>query len=99
MADRLACPGTATAAVSERHGETMIMTWQPNEDPTPTPREVENMAAVLEGLHGQHAAEIADFFSTYHGQGGDAGRAWAWAGVAELVRQRERERINQARSF
>lgn len=73
----------------------MSIGWHPDEDATPTPREVENMAAVLEGRHGRHAAEVADFFSIYHGQSGDAGRSWAWAGVAELVRKRERQRINQ----
>lgn len=73
----------------------MNIGWHPDEDATPTPREVENMAAVLEGKHGRLAAEVADFFSTYHGQSGDAGRSWAWAGVAELVRQRERQRTGQ----
>ena len=38
------------------------------------------------------AAQVADFFSAYHGYQGDAGRSWAWAGVAEVVRERERER-------
>jgi hypothetical protein len=51
------------------------------------------MAAVLESRHGMFAAEIAEFFSAYHAQRGDAGRSWAWAGVAELVRHRERERV------
>jgi hypothetical protein len=62
-------------------------------DPTPTPRDVGFMAEVLEGRHGALAADIADFFSVYHGQKGDAGRSWAWGGVAELVRMRERERL------
>ena len=75
--------------------QTMNTGWHPDEDATPTPHEVENMAAVLEGRHGRYAAEVADFLSTYHGQGGDAGRSWAWAGVAELVRKRERQRIGQ----
>ncbi|HVX35486.1 MAG TPA: hypothetical protein VHC71_04625 [Hyphomicrobium sp.] len=51
------------------------------------------MAEVLEGKHGVFAAAIADFFAVYHGEKGDAGRAWAWSGVAELVRQRERTRL------
>jgi hypothetical protein len=51
------------------------------------------MAEVLEGKHGSLAAEIADFFAIYHGEKGDAGRAWAWSGVAELVRNRERARL------
>jgi hypothetical protein len=51
------------------------------------------MAEVLEGRHGAFAAAIADFFAVYHGERGDAGRAWAWSGVAELVRHRERTRL------
>lgn len=70
----------------------MTAGWLPEEDVTPNPQEVEFMAATLEGRHGTLAAEIADFFSTLHGHNGDAGRSWAWAGVAELVRKRERER-------
>ena len=50
-------------------------------DVTPVLGEVETMVCVLEGRHGRYAAEVADFLSTYHGQGGDAGRSWAWAGV------------------
>lgn len=72
----------------------MTTGWHPDEDATPTPREAEDMAAVLEGRHGRHAAAVADFFATYHGQNGDAGRSWAWSGVAELVRRRERLRID-----
>lgn len=62
-------------------------------DPTPTPRDVAAMAEVLEGRHGFHAAAVADFFACYHGEKGDAARAWAWSGVAELVRNRERARL------
>ena len=51
------------------------------------------MASVLEGRHGLLAAEIAEFFSTFHGQAGDAGRSWAWAGVAETVRRRLQSRL------
>jgi hypothetical protein len=65
----------------------------PDTDFTPTPRDVGAMAEVLEGRHGSFAAGIADFFATYHGEKGDAGRAWAWTGVAELVRCRERARL------
>jgi hypothetical protein len=50
------------------------------------------MAQVLEGRHGRWAADVADFFSTFHGQRGDAGRSWAWCSVAETVRRRERSR-------
>ena len=66
--------------------------WQAEEDATPTPGDVEAMAAVLEGRHGFHAVGVAEFFSTYHSIGGDAGRCWAWAGVAETIRKRERQR-------
>lgn len=63
------------------------------EDPTPTPRDVQFMAEVLEGRHGAFAAEVAEFFSAYHTEKGDAGRAWAWSGVADIVRTRERVRL------
>ncbi|PPC79916.1 MAG: hypothetical protein CTY31_12140 [Hyphomicrobium sp.] len=69
--------------------------WDTQPDTTPTPRDVCFMAEVLEGRHGIHAAGVADFFAAYHGEKGDAGRAWAWSGVAELVRNRERERIER----
>lgn len=71
----------------------MPLPWPTGEDPTPTPREVESMACVLESRHGHFAAEVAEFFSTYHSLGGDTGRCWAWAGVAEAIRQRERSRL------
>ncbi|MGQ0455591.1 MAG: hypothetical protein ACT4OU_00880 [Hyphomicrobium sp.] len=67
--------------------------WQPEADPTPTPRDVRFMAEVLEGKHGALAADVAEFFAAYHIEKGDAGRSWAWSGVAELVRTRERARI------
>jgi hypothetical protein len=57
-------------------------------DSTPTPIEVDAMVAVLEGRHGVWAADVAEFFSTLHSLKGDAGRSWAWANVAERVRQR-----------
>jgi hypothetical protein len=62
--------------------------WQFSQDLTPTPNEVEAMVAVLEGRHGVWAADVAEFFSTLHSHKGDAGRSWAWATVAERVRQR-----------
>lgn len=79
------------------------MTWdtfsidQPDDDDlchdlTPAPQDVEFMALVLEGRHGSHAAEVAAFFSDYHSGRGDAGRSWAWAGVANIVRKRQRVR-------
>ncbi len=55
--------------------------------------DVDALAAVVEGRHGSHAAEIAEFFATYHEGRGDVGRAWAWVGVAEAVRERERLRL------
>jgi hypothetical protein len=65
----------------------------PEKDFTPTPRDIGAIAEVLEGRHGSFAAAIADFFAIYHGEKGDAGRAWAWSGVAEAVRNRERARL------
>ena len=70
----------------------MASGWQFQEDATPTPNEVEAMVAVLEGQHGAWAADVAEFFSTMHGLKGDAGRSWAWAGVAEMVRRRAEAR-------
>jgi hypothetical protein len=57
--------------------------------------EVETMAAVLEGRHGVWAADVADFFSTFHRLKGDQRRSWAWADVAELTRRRAEERLNE----
>ena len=71
---------------------TTLTAWHPEEDLTPTPRDVENMALVLEGRHGEFAAEVAEFFADMHSHKGDAGRSWAWAGVAEMVRRMERKR-------
>ena len=73
----------------------MTVTWHPEGDATPSPREVAFMAASLEAQHGKCAAEIADFFSSFHCQKGDAGRSWAWAGVAEMVRKREQDRLQE----
>ena len=72
----------------------MTMNWHTEDDVTPTPRDVDFMASVLEGRHWLHAAEVAEFFSSLHGERGDAGRSWAWAGVAETVRIRERHRVS-----
>lgn len=71
----------------------MISDWHKDEDPTPGLTEVEAMALVLEARHGFHAAEVAEFFSTMHSQKGDVSRSWAWAGVADAVRRRERARV------
>jgi hypothetical protein len=69
--------------------------WNADNDATPTPGDVLVMVEILEGQHGAFAADVADFFSTLHSLRGDAGRSWAWAGVAEMVRQRVRERLTQ----
>lgn len=68
--------------------------WHPDSDTTPTPADVEHIVEVLEGQHGAHAADVAEFFSTKHCLAGDAGRSWAWAGVAERVRMRARARLH-----
>ena len=70
----------------------MTACWHPEDDATPTPADVQAMVETLEGRHGQYAADIADFFSTMHALKGDAGRSWAWAGVAESVRRRSKAR-------
>lgn len=74
----------------------MSTCWHPDQDVTPTPADVECMVEVLESEHGAFAAQVAEFFSTKHCLAGDAGRSWAWAGVAERVRIRARERLKQA---
>ena len=53
------------------------------------------MVAVLEGRHGAWAADVAEFFSTLHSLKGDAGRSWAWAGVAEMVRRKAEARLGE----
>lgn len=73
----------------------MTSAWHPEDDATPTPGDVSFMAAALEGRHGVLAAEVAEFFASLHCERGDAGRAWAWSGVAELVRMRERARLER----
>jgi hypothetical protein len=64
-------------------------------DATPTFGEVETMVSVLEGRHGELAADVADFFATFHSMKGDAGRSWAWAGVAEVARRRAEARQSE----
>jgi hypothetical protein len=73
--------------------------WSEQRDVTPTPDEVEAIANLLEGEHGIHAAEVAEFFATHHSLGGDAGRSWAWTGVADRIRDREQKRIVAARGW
>jgi hypothetical protein len=69
--------------------------WLADSDTTPTPADVLAMAEILEGQHGAFAADVAEFFSVSHSLRGDAGRCWAWAGVAETVRQRLSARVTQ----
>jgi hypothetical protein len=64
-----------------------------NKETPPTLQDAELMAVVLEGRHGLHAAEVADFFALLHRQIGDAGRSRAWGGVARAVRRRESDRL------
>jgi hypothetical protein len=58
-------------------------------------REFEAMATVLEARHGLHAAEVAEFFASLHIENGDETRSIAWSDVAELVRQRQYDRMHQ----
>ncbi len=69
--------------------------WHPEIDATPTPSDVLSMVEVLEAQHGMLAEDIANFFATKHSLDGDAGRSWAWAGVAARVRQRTEKRLNE----
>ena len=71
----------------------MATPWDFEDDVTPSKRDVVFMAEVLEGRHGLLAGEVAEFFSSFHGLRGDIGRSWAWAGVAEVVRVREADRM------
>jgi hypothetical protein len=56
-------------------------------------REFEAMATILEARHGQHAAEVAEFFASLHIDQGDETRSNAWADVAERVRERQLARL------
>jgi hypothetical protein len=58
-------------------------------------REFEAMATVLEARHGRLAAQVADFFAILHIDQGDEERSIAWADVAERVRERERQRLQE----
>lgn len=70
----------------------MSSAWHPESDATPTPLDVSAMVDVLEGQHGTHALGIAEFYALMHALRGDAGRSWAWAGVAETVKRRAKAR-------
>ena len=73
----------------------MLTGLQIRDDATPALGEVETMVSVLEGRHGAWAADVADFFATFHSLKGDAARSWAWAGVAEVARRRAEARHNE----
>ena len=77
----------------------MIIVWNEQNDVTPTPEEVESVAALLEGEHGTLAVEVAEFFATQHSLGGDVSRSWAWTGVVERIREREQKRLAAGRSW
>ena len=64
-----------------------------NDDGLAVVQDAELMAVVLEGRHGTHAAEVAEFFALLHRQLGDKGRSQAWGGVARLVRRREHDQM------
>jgi len=67
-----------------------------DDDATPNLNQVEEMASLLESQHGALAADVADFLSTKHSIKDNTGRCWAWAGVAERVRMRTRQRIENS---
>ncbi len=73
--------------------------WTEQQDVTPTPDEVESVAVLLESEHGTLAVEVAEFFATQHSLEGDAGRSWAWTGVANHIRDREQKRIMAGRGW
>ncbi len=75
----------------------MTPSWHPECDATPTPGEVDMMATALEGRHGVAAEEVAQFFVDWNAQHTDAGRSWAWAAVAERIRQRTSRRLSGER--
>jgi hypothetical protein len=50
--------------------------------------EAETMVSVLESRHGVWAADVADFFATFHELKGDAQRSRAWSSVAKVARRR-----------
>ena len=70
--------------------------WNEQLDVTPTPDEVESIAALLEGEHGVLAVKVAEFFATHHSLDGDVSRSWAWTGVADRIRHREQVRLGRA---
>jgi hypothetical protein len=73
----------------------MPQSFSSDHDATPAPGEIETMAAVLEGRHGIHAEQVAQFLADVNASQGDPERAKAWMEVTERVRQRETERLGQ----
>jgi hypothetical protein len=67
----------------------MASSLQPKESKVATRHEVEAMACVLEGRHGIHAADVAEFFAATHVKSDDTERSHAWSQVADMVRLRE----------
>jgi hypothetical protein len=58
------------------------------------PGEVDLMAIVLEGRHGEHARAVADFFVEVNTQSGDVQRAWAWHDVRRRIEKRAEARLS-----
>jgi hypothetical protein len=69
-----------------------MLTTSQRHDAAPALGEVETMVSVLESRHGAWAADVADFFATFHDLKGDGARSRAWAGVAEAARRRSETR-------
>jgi hypothetical protein len=87
---RLGAELALTEPNSSQHTSDAVMTsWHPDSDATPTPQDVTFMVETLESHHGLRASGIAEFYSLMHALRGDAGRSWAWAGVAEAVKRRQ----------
>lgn len=74
----------------------MASRWHPEELPCSGSDEIDIMASVLEGRHGIHAADVAEFLSAVHRQSQDTNRMQAWSRVAEAVRNRMRGRLDQS---
>lgn len=71
----------------------MAVCWNPDEEAAQAPRELERMAAVLEGRHGVLAGDVADFFAALNAQRGDSAGSWAWTAVGDRVRSRCKARM------
>ena len=71
----------------------MMKFWYQRWSATALLGEVDAVAATLEARHGFHAADIAEFFSILHASRGNLSRSYAWAEVAEAVREKIDERV------